>query len=304
MKRYWIAFIPLMLGLIAALAMPWTLDSVPVLVFKADIGSTAAVIGVLITIICLAVIRGRDLGKKDSRGEIESARAAAEDSRRRFLRRLDHELKNPLTGLRAALVNLNETSGAERDRTFNNAQREVDRLAHLVADLRKLTELDERPFEQSPVNLNDLLPGMVEAAQSHPAYAERTINLNLINVPWPLPPVMGDHDLLGLAFYNLIENALKFTRAEDVIEVRAREENRWLIVEVADTGTGIPAEDLPRLFEELYRGANARGVDGSGLGLALVERIVRRHGGEIAVHSRADGSRGTVFVVRLPEAKN
>jgi signal transduction histidine kinase len=71
-------------------------------------------------------------------------------------------------------------------------------------------------------------------------------------------------------------------------------------VEIADTGPGIPAVDLPRVFEELYRGANARGHEGSGLGLSLVRRVIDRHGGTIAVRSRRDGARGTVFTVSLP----
>jgi signal transduction histidine kinase len=71
-------------------------------------------------------------------------------------------------------------------------------------------------------------------------------------------------------------------------------------VEIADTGPGIPAEELPRIFEELYRGSNARGSEGSGLGLALVRRVVERHGGRISVRSRRDGVQGTVFIVSLP----
>ncbi|MFN2298406.1 MAG: sensor histidine kinase, partial [Anaerolineales bacterium] len=71
-------------------------------------------------------------------------------------------------------------------------------------------------------------------------------------------------------------------------------------VEIADTGPGIPAEEIPRLFEELYRGSNARGFEGSGLGLALVRRVVERHAGWVTVRSRRDGRRGTVFTVTLP----
>ncbi|HET9912908.1 MAG TPA: sensor histidine kinase, partial [Anaerolineales bacterium] len=74
-----------------------------------------------------------------------------------------------------------------------------------------------------------------------------------------------------------------------------------IVVEVADSGAGIAADDLSKIFEELYRGTNARGTDGSGLGLALVNRIVMLHGGQINVRSRQDDPRGTVFTVRLPE---
>jgi Osmosensitive K+ channel histidine kinase len=119
-------------------------------------------------------------------------------------------------------------------------------------------------------------------------------------VPWPLPEIVGDRDLLSLAFFNLIENAMKFTGKENTVEVRAMEHDRQVRVEIADTGPGIPAEDLPRVFEELYRGTNARGHESSGLGLALVRRVIDRHQGTIAVRSRRDGARGTVFTVSLP----
>ncbi|MBO9361169.1 MAG: sensor histidine kinase [Thermoflexus sp.] len=103
-----------------------------------------------------------------------------------------------------------------------------------------------------------------------------------------------------VVFRNLLDNALKFTRAGDRVEVRVMEDGEWAVVEVADTGPGIPAEELPHIFEELYRGSNARGIPGSGLGLALVQRIVALHGGEVTVRSRE--GQGTVVRVRLPLA--
>jgi signal transduction histidine kinase len=72
---------------------------------------------------------------------------------------------------------------------------------------------------------------------------------------------------------------------------------------VADSGPGVPSDELPRIFEELYRGANARGTEGSGLGLALVQRIVELHGGQIQVRSQQEDPSGTVFTVRLPVGK-
>jgi len=111
---------------------------------------------------------------------------------------------------------------------------------------------------------------------------------------------VGRPGLLVVVFRNLLDNALKFTRAGDRVEVRVMEDGEWAVVEVADTGPGIPAEELPHIFEELYRGSNARGIPGSGLGLALVQRIVALHGGEVTVRSRE--GQGTVVRVRLPLA--
>jgi two-component system OmpR family sensor kinase len=96
---------------------------------------------------------------------------------------------------------------------------------------------------------------------------------------------------------------LKFTSAQEPVEVRALDDGEAVVMEVPDSGEGIPSEDLPKIFGELYRGSNARGTEGSGLGLALVSRIIALHGGQIEVRSRQTEPRGTVFTVRLPEGK-
>jgi two-component system OmpR family sensor kinase len=221
--------------------------------------------------------------------------------RRNFMRRLDHEIKNPLTGLRAALVNLKEEkTDEERLRAVGNANRAVERLIRLLTDLRKLSELEERAIERYPVDVPELLDDVVTAARVNPAYEGREINLLIPKVPSPFPSITGDRDLLLLAVYNLVENALKFTFEKDSIEVRALEDGRAIVIEVADTGTGIAPEDLGSIFEELYRGSNARGTDGSGLGLALVNRIAALHGGGVGVRSSQNEPRGTVFTLRLP----
>jgi two-component system OmpR family sensor kinase len=221
--------------------------------------------------------------------------------RRNFLRRLDHEIKNPLTGLRAALVNLQEAGeGDERARAVGNANRAAERLTRLLTDLRKLSDLEERTIEKFQVDVPDLLEDVVTAIKILPVCNGRDINVLIPKVPSPFPTVTGDRDLLVLAVYNLIENALKFTSREDSIEVRALEDGRNIVIEVADSGTGIPADDLSKIFEELYRGSNARGTEGSGLGLALVNRIVTLHRGGVGVRSSQTEPRGTVFTIRLP----
>lgn len=226
---------------------------------------------------------------------------SAVENRRHFLRRLDHEIKNPLTGLRAALVNLQETKeDEERQRAVRNARLATDRLTRLLTDLRKLSDLEERTIERFPVDVPELLDDVVTAARVIPAYEGREINLLIPKVPSPFPTITGDRDLLLLAAYNLVENALKFTSAEDSVEVRAMEDGRTIVIEVADSGAGIPPEDLASIFEELYRGSNARGTEGSGLGLALVHRIASLHGGGVGVRSSQTDPRGTVFTLRLP----
>jgi two-component system OmpR family sensor kinase len=216
------------------------------------------------------------------------------ENRRNFMRRLDHEIKNPLTGLRAALVNLKETrTDDERQRAVGNANRAVERLIRLLTDLRKLSDLEERSIERISVDVPELLDDVVTAARVIPVYEGREINLLIPKVPSPFPTITGDRDLLLLA-------ALKFTSANESVEVRVQEDGRAIVIEVADTGMGIPSEDLTSIFDELYRGSNARGTEGSGLGLALVNRIASLHGGGVGVRSSQTDPRGTVFTLRLP----
>ena len=164
--------------------------------------------------------------------------------------------------------------------------------------------MGERPIERSPVDLPDLLADVVDAAYVLPAYGGREVNLLIPKVPSPFPMITGDRDLLVLAVYNLVENALKFTCADDSVEVRLSEDGRVIIIEVADSGAGVPPEDISKIFEELYRGSNAHSTEGSGLGLALVHRIIELHEGQINVRSSQEDPRGTVFTIRLPVGKN
>ena len=101
-----------------------------------------------------------------------------------------------------------------------------------------------------------------------------------------------------VAFRNLIENALKFSGADGRVEVRASEDGHHVLVEIDDNGRGIPPADLAFIFDELYRGENARDLPGSGLGLALVRRIIELHGGSLRVNSRPE--LGTMVRVELP----
>ena len=137
--------------------------------------------------------------------------------------------------------------------------------------------------------------------QDQPDADQRNWSVSIPQAPWPLPPVLADRDLLFLAIHNLIDNALKFTRPQDTIELRAFEDGPRVVIEVADTGPGIPETELSEVWNELYRGENAQGISGSGLGLALVRAIVRRHQGEVTVRSRS--GHGTVFSLQIPVAE-
>ena len=318
-KKWWVNLIvfslPLWVGLCCGvLAQVFLKADLPVLM-QADMGIAAFVVGgvvrqwsffgfllgFIITVFLIVLYFWDRRSIRQARAMIAEALCEMEQNRRNFLRRLDHEIKNPLTGLRAALVNLQEAQNKEeRIRAADNAGRAVARLSRLLADLRKLSDLGERPIEQSRVDVPDLLQDAVDAAHVLPAYDGRDVSLLIPKVPSPFPSVTGDRDLLVLAVYNLIENALKFTSGEDSVEVRASEDGQAIVIEVADSGGGIAPEDQPKIFEELYRGTNARSTEGSGLGLALVKRIIALHHGQIHIRSSQAEPRGTVFTIRLP----
>jgi two-component system OmpR family sensor kinase len=303
-KWYWwgIALIPAGVGLVIASLLFYVPTATnPILNARVDLGTLAIIAGVAGSLLMGAGVLLWAWARRRCQHQLADARIRLAQERRRFLQRIDHELKNPLTAIRAGLANVaNGTSGTAQKESLASIEAQVLRLSQLTADLRKLAELETRPLELVPVNVAELLHEALDLAQEQPEASERRLALMLPRAPWPVPDVPGDRDLLFLATYNLLDNAIKFTRPGDTIEVRAVEDRTHVTVEVADTGPGIPREELSRVWEELYRGQGARGVPGSGLGLALVRGIVERHGGTVTLRSRT--GQGTVVTMRLPAA--
>ncbi|WP_018352709.1 sensor histidine kinase [Longispora albida] len=223
-----------------------------------------------------------------ARARAEAAEAARHEHRL-FLRRLDHELKNPLTAIRAGLANL---GGGEAARAVDA---QAMRLSRLVGDLRKLADISEAPAERVPVDVATLLRDAAAYCEDKGA---ASVTVTVPEVPWPLPPVPGDPDLLDLAICNLADNAVKYSAPDGQIALRASEQDQHIVIEVADTGRGIPAAETGLVWEELARGSTALDVPGSGLGLALVRAVAARHGGTYDLRSRP--GEGTVARLRLP----
>lgn len=271
----------------------------PVLYLRGYLAAVALYGGLIVSAILLGIFYLQVRMIRAHEQEIFELQKETTQERRRFLQRLDHELKNPLTAVRAGLLNINHATTEEMRRDELEAvDAQVVRISRLVADLRKLTALETTPIERSDVDMRALLDEVVAVIQDRSDFADRQLSLLIPNAPWPLPMVEGDPDLLLLAIHNLLDNAVKFSSTDSVIEVRAIEDGRELVIEIADTGLGIPGGEIEHVWEELYRGELARGVPGSGLGLSLVRAIVDSHGGNISLRSRQD--QGTVFNMRLP----
>ncbi len=291
LRPYLPALAAVILGLILSAGWHLAFGPTPVAYLRADLGTLLFILAMLVALGLLI------WGAATQRGQraLERAAQAEAESHRRFLQRLDHEIKNPLTAIRAGLANLPPSEDAD---VVRSVRVQVDRLARLTADLRKLADLETQPLEREQVDLAELITEAFDEVQGRLEAAQRQMRMTIPRAPWPLPAVSGDRDLLFLAVHNLLDNAVKYSRTGDTLELRAFEDGAGVVVEVADTGTGIPPNELPQVWDELYRGQGARGVPGSGLGLALVRAIVERHGGQVMVRSRP--GQGTVFTLRLP----
>ncbi len=225
------------------------------------------------------------------------------EAQRRFTADASHELRSPLSRLRAELeVTLRRPRDrAEYEETLRSGLDEVERLSRLTDELLVLARLDAgegrevsaRPVAIGPI-LDDALRRLVPEAD------RRGVAVTIE----PLAPVAvrAAPSALGLVITNLLDNAVKFSPPGSRITVGLVASGDEAVVSVSDTGPGIAAEDLPRLFERFHRGHAARATDASGvgLGLAICRALVERHGGRIAVDSPPDG--GATFRVHLPLA--
>jgi two-component system heavy metal sensor histidine kinase CusS len=222
---------------------------------------------------------------------------------RRFTADAAHELRTPLAAMRTETeVALRSPRSPERDeRVLENLLEEIERLTRLVSQLlflcREDTGVGVGDFR--PVRLDDLVREVGEHMQV--AAQEKGVNLDVE----PLAPcqVRGDADRLRQLFFNLLDNAIKYTPPGGRVTVRTESPNGRAHVTIADTGVGIPTEHLPHVFERFYRVDSSRGpeTDGTGLGLAICRSIAEAHGGVIKIDSRLGG--GTRVTLNLPVPK-
>jgi PAS domain S-box-containing protein len=237
---------------------------------------------------------------------IENARlyrasVEAIELRGRVLGVVAHDLRNPLGTILMQTSALQRRNGELERRSQKPREvihRAATRMNSLIKDLLDVTstEAAEMPIERAPLAAGDLVAEAVETQRVLAASSSLELRLD---APPDLPAVCGDHDRLLQVFENLIGNAMKFTDPGGRISVGAASRAGELVFWVADTGRGIAAESLPRVFGRFWQGAGgARG--GAGLGLAIAKRIVEAHGGRIWVDSTP--GRGSTFFFTIPEA--
>jgi len=235
-----------------------------------------------------------------------TAQRRAEEASGHLLSDLSHELRTPLATILTHLevLLLDDVSPQVEQRSLYLLKAEAHRMGRLINDMLELGRLEiSAEVEQRPVNLLAIAERAV--AQVAPQAQESQIALSL-RANAPLPLVTGDADRLQQVLLNLLDNAIKYSRAGDQVQVTLRREGETLTCKIADTGPGIPADHLPHVTRRFYRAAPAQ-IEGSGLGLTLVQEILRRHSSQLEIDSDTDGqdtgTRVSFALSILPESE-
>ena len=220
-----------------------------------------------------------------------------EKMKKDFVVNVSHELRTPLTAIKGYVETLEEEVEGNAKHYLEIIKKHTERLINIVQDLLLLSELEERGLTQlkEEVNLKEMVKDVFKIFEQK--IKEKKLKLNLKCKDEPV--IKGDPFKLEQMFINLIDNAIKYTRKGEV-SVELRKNNKEVIIEVQDTGIGIPREHLDRIFERFYvvDKSNSKRLGGTGLGLSIVKHIVFLHNGRIDVES--DLGKGTKFIITLP----
>ncbi|MFI9505984.1 sensor histidine kinase [Nocardia sp. NPDC052566] len=238
----------------------------------------------------------------------EAAAVRSEAKMRRFVADASHELRTPLTTIRGFAELYRQGATTDPALFMERIEHEAERMGLLVEDLLMLARLDaQRPLAQHQVDLLAVASDAVHDARAVVAAGnssgpQRAIELEIRSGEGTLE-VVGDEARLRQVLANLLNNALIHTPQDTAVTVRLTPDFDEVLLEVADTGPGLPPEEAERVFERFYRTdtSRTRASGGSGLGLSIVQALVTAHGGEVEVDSTP--GRGTTFTVRLPRGK-
>jgi two-component system OmpR family sensor kinase/two-component system sensor histidine kinase BaeS len=231
--------------------------------------------------------------------EMAGSLQRVEELRKNMVADIAHELRTPLAVIRGHLEALQDGVFAPTEENIGVIHEETLLLARLVDDLRDLALADagQLEIERGPVDLAALISKVVTGVRTRAS--EKDVLL-VEEVPERLPEVRADAQRIAQVVSNLLSNGITYTPSGGKVTVAAKEVDGWVEVRVADTGPGIPPEEMPYLFERFYRSdrSRSRAQGGSGLGLAIAKQLVEAHGGRIWAESEV--GRGAIFVFTLP----
>ena len=227
--------------------------------------------------------------------------ATLESSRRSFVANVSHELKTPMTSIGGFIDGMLDGTipQAQHQKYLELVSEEVRRLSRLVTGMLNLSKIEdgELQLNRVPFDVNELL--FTTVLRFEQIVAAKGLELTGLEALAPVT-LTGDRDMLTQVFYNLVDNAVKFTPPGGSLEFYARADKGVYALLLRNTGVGIPSEELARIFERFYKTDKSRSYDvkGAGLGLYLARTIVKMHGGTISAES--DGKSYTQFTVELP----
>jgi len=210
-----------------------------------------------------------------------------------------HELRTPLALLKTqvSLARSRPRPVAVLLEMMTDMEGDVDRMTRLVEQILTLARVEQNALSaHKPVALDEMVRDLME--QFYLFAEQQGITLKLELTTQADLSLQGDSEQLRQVFANLIENAIKYTKAGGTVTVSGKQSDHQLTISVRDSGVGIPAEHLPYLFDRFYRVDSARTLSGFGLGLAIAQAIIQAHGGQIMVSSAVN--LGTTFTVMLP----
>jgi two-component system phosphate regulon sensor histidine kinase PhoR len=230
----------------------------------------------------------------------------AEQTRNQFVNSATHELRTPLANIKAyaETLALSDMLDVERQKEFcNTINSEATRLARFIDDLLNISsmELGSMALARQESDIERLLLEVVEKVRA--AAEQKQIRLHT-SFPAKLPKLRVDKDKLAATLVNLLGNAIKYTPAGGAVAFRAVHKDGSLQIEVEDTGIGIAADELPKIYDKFFRSADPRVREetGTGLGLSLAQEVIRLHGGKL--HVQSELNKGTRFTVTLPAGGN